>query len=225
MGQPDNAWTTCFPALVQDEHPRVRQMLDTARHIALDADSMVFRAGDACSHYLLATSGSIRVQLTAANGREVTLYRVQTGHSCILTTSCLLSGEHYPAAGIAESAVTALAIDRLHFQSAIEQSPAFCRFVFTSFAQRLSDVIRRMEEVMFAPIDTRLAELLLEAQSRGSLEAITHHALAVELGSAREVVSRHLKRFETQGWLHLGRGQIEITPAGLQHFRSGPIAG
>jgi CRP/FNR family transcriptional regulator, anaerobic regulatory protein len=209
----------CFPSLAASADPLVHQMLGGARTVTLAEDTHVFHAGDSCSHYLLALSGSIRVQLMSANAREVTLYRVKTGNSCILTTSCLLSGEHYPAEGIAESAVTALSIDRHHFQQAIEQSPVFCRFVFTSFAQRLADVIRRMEDLMFAPIDARLMELLLEAQARGALTAVTHHALAVELGTAREVVSRHLKRFEAQGWLHLGRGQIEITADGLQHFR------
>jgi CRP/FNR family transcriptional regulator len=220
MSASNAAWMACFPALASIPDPVVRQMLGEARTVALPASSHAFHAGDTCSNYLLAVSGSIRVQLTAANAREVTLYRVGAGHSCILTTSCLFSGEHYPAEGIVESAVSALAIERHRFQQAVEQSPTFCRFVFANFAERLANVIRRMEEVMFEPIDARLAQLLLGAQSRGSLAAITHQELAVDLGTAREVVSRHLKRLETEGWLRLGRGQIELTSAGLQHFRT-----
>lgn len=212
-------WTQCFPALARSEDDNVRHLLATASRVTLPADSWVFRAGAPCGHYLLATSGSIRVQLTGSTGREVTLYRVVSGHSCILTTACLLGGDDYPAEAWAETPVSAIAIDRGAFQSAVERSPDFCRFVFQSFSQRLAEVIRRMDEVMFASIDSRLAGCVLAAQRRGALASMTHQDLAVELGTAREVVSRHLKRFEAQGLLHLGRGHIEVVaPAELERL-------
>jgi CRP/FNR family transcriptional regulator, anaerobic regulatory protein len=210
MAGADQDWMQSFPTLARCGDDTVQRMLAGAQRITLPADSWVFRAGAPCSRYLLATAGSIRVQLTGATGREVTLYRVISGHSCILTTACLLSSEDYPAEARTESAVMALAIDKGAFQSAVERSPDFCRFVFQSFSQRLADVIRRMEEVMFAPIDARLAGCVLAALRRGALASTTHQDLAVELGTAREVVSRHLKRFEAQGLLHLGRGHIEV---------------
>lgn len=219
MDEAAQDWMQSFPALARCNDASVHRMLAGAHRITLPVDSWVFRAGSPCSRYLLATSGSIRVQLTGATGREVTLYRVISGNSCILTTACLLSGEDYPAEAWAETPVAALAIDRGAFQAAVESSPEFCRFVFQSFSQRLADVIRRMDEVMFAPIDARLAGSLLAALRRGALASTTHQDLAVELGTAREVVSRHLKRFEAQGWLHLGRGQIEVlAPAELERL-------
>lgn len=221
MGDASQDWMQSFPALARCGDDTVQRMLAGAQRITLPVDSWVFRAGAPCSRYLLATSGSIRVQLTGSTGREVTLYRVISGNSCILTTACLLSGEDYPAEARTESAVMALAIDRGAFQSAVERSPDFCRFVFQSFSQRLADVIRRMDEVMFAPIDARLAGCVLAAQRRGALASTTHQDLAVELGTAREVVSRHLKRFEAQGWLHLGRGHIEVLAPGELERLSG----
>ncbi len=221
MIDPGQDWRQSFPALAHSSDDSVRQMLASAQRITLPVDSWVFRAGAPCGRYLLATAGSIRVQLTGATGREVTLYRVISGNSCILTTACLLSGEDYPAEAWTETPVTALAIDRGAFQAAVERSPDFCRFVFQSFSQRLADVIRRMDEVMFAPVDARLAACLLAALRRGALASMTHQDLAVELGTAREVVSRHLKRFEAQGWLHLGRGQIEVlAPVELERLSS-----
>jgi CRP/FNR family transcriptional regulator len=93
----------------------------------------------------------------------------------------------------------------------LDQSAFFREFVFNNFAKRLSNVLTRMDEVVFGAIDTRLSKLLLET---GKTElAITHHELAAELGTAREVVSRHLKRFEVYGWLHLNRGTIQIMNA------------
>lgn len=203
----------CFPELAKTPDPAVRRMLDGAARLTLPAGAWAFRAGSSCDHYLLALSGCIRVQLTGATGREVALYRVESGHSCILTTACLLSREHYPAEGWTETAVSALAVDRGAFEAAVGSSAEFRRFVFANFSARLADVIRRMDELLFMPIDSRLAECLLSAAQRGVLRSITHQDIAVELGTAREVVSRHLKRFESRGWIHLGRGALEILDA------------
>jgi CRP/FNR family transcriptional regulator len=198
----------------------VRQALDAAPRVKLEAGNYAFHAGASCSHYLLAISGTLRIQLAAASGREVTLYRVKAGDSCILTTSCMISGEHYPAEAIAESDVTALAIERRQFQQLLDSSASFRQLVFGNFSSRLADVIRRLEEVVFTPIDPRLAALLLEAGRTGSLQSITHQTIAVELGTAREVASRHLKRFEQQGLIHLGRGHFAIADeAGLLRLR------
>jgi CRP/FNR family transcriptional regulator, anaerobic regulatory protein len=203
-------WAACFPAFARAPEPEVRRMLDGAARVELPENTWVFRAGTNCAHYLLATAGRIRVQLTGINGREVALYRVEGGHSCILTTACMLSGERYPAEAWTETPVRALAIERGAFQSALDSSAEFRRFVFTNFSARLADVLRRMDDLLFAPIDGRLADCILDAERRDALTSITHQDIAVELGTAREVVSRHLKRFEARGWIRLGRGAIEI---------------
>jgi CRP/FNR family transcriptional regulator len=181
-----------------------------AQTVKLEQGRFVFHAGDACQAFLLLLDGEVRVQLTSEGGREVTLYRIGPGGSCILTTSCLLSQEHYPAEAIAESDVEAVAIPMSSFQEALESSHYFRQFVFDGFSTRLTNVIRKIEQIAFTAIDTRLAALLLELHDRG-VENVTHQELAVELGTAREVVSRHLKRFESEGWVRLGRGQISLT--------------
>jgi CRP/FNR family transcriptional regulator len=158
---------------------------------------------------MILLDGEVRVQLTSESGREVTLYRIGPGGSCILTTSCLLSNEHYPAEAIAESDIEALAIPVSSFQSALEESQWFRRFVFDGFSSRLTSVIQKIEQIAFTAIDVRLAGVLLELDRKG-VEKITHHDIAVELGTAREVVSRHLKRFESEGWVRLGRGQVSL---------------
>ena len=204
-------WPSCFPELTQSNDQAIEQLLVAAHTVTVQAQEFVFHMGAPCHSYLLSVDGTLRVQLTAKSGREVTLYRVQPGGSCILTTSCLLSGERYPAEAIAETEVTALAIEHQGFQKSLDESADFRRFVFTNFSRRLADTIHRMEEITFTSIDKRLAGVLLDSETTESLANITHHALAVELGTAREVVSRHLKRFESNGWINLGRGEIEIT--------------
>lgn len=211
MTVPSEKWPLCFPELSKSSDPAISKLLKAARTITLQGEEFVFHTGAPCHRYLLSVEGTIRVQLTAESGRELTLYRVKSGGSCILTTSCLLGGEHYPAEGIAETNVTAFAIDRREFEQTLDESAEFRRFVFANFSKRLADVIRRIEAVTFTPIDTRLARVLLDCGASAQLSGITHQGLAVELGTAREVVSRHLKRFESRGWISLGRGQIEIT--------------
>lgn len=186
------------------------QLLAAAQVVSLDRDRFVFHAGDLCNAFLILLEGEVRVQLTSAGGREVTLYRIAPGGSCLLTTSCLLSQEHYPAEAVAESAIRALAIPTPAFQAALENSPSFRKFVFDGFSSRLTSVIQRIEQIAFTSIDARLSAALLELDEKG-VRKITHQDLAVELGTAREVVSRHLKRFETEGWVSLGRGRISVT--------------
>ena len=164
------------------------------------------------------------MQLTSESGREITLYRIGPGGSCILTTSCLLSNEHYPAEAIAESDVDAVAIPMTVFREALENSQFFRQFVFDGFSSRLTNVIRKIEQISFTSIDTRLAALLLELEERG-IEKITHQDLAVELGTAREVVSRHLKRFESEGWVELGRGRITVTDRAHIESMAAPALG
>jgi CRP/FNR family transcriptional regulator len=105
--------------------------------------------------------------------------------------------------------VEALAIPASSFQSALESSQWFRRFVFDGFSSRLASVIQKIEQIAFTAIDVRLASVLLELDRKG-VEKITHQDIAVELGTAREVVSRHLKRFESEGWVRLGRSQVSI---------------
>jgi CRP/FNR family transcriptional regulator len=93
-----------------------------ARTLTLPAQQPVFHSGSPCRQYLLVTAGRVCVYLSAENGREVTLYHVEPGHSCVLTTSCLLGGELYPAAAVTETEVTALAIDAQTVAHSLENS-------------------------------------------------------------------------------------------------------
>lgn len=181
-----------------------------AQCVSLPAGQTVFQPGAACRNYLLVAHGEVRVQLLTAGGREVVLYHVGRGDSCVLTTSCLLGAAHYPAGGVTVGEVTALALSAADFQRGLDESAAFRRFVFGNLGRRLSEVIARMEQVVFAPIDARLADALLRLSGHDARLPATHQVLAVELGTVREVVSRHLKRFEEYGWVRLGRGHIEL---------------
>ncbi len=189
----------------------LEQMRRQAQVVEFPADYEVFRRGDTCRNYLVVIDGSVRVQALSPGGREVTLYRVVDGQSCVITTSCLISREDYPAEGVTESETTVLVLSQGVFKELLNKSEAFRRFVFTSQGQRLGDLIHRVEDVAFGRVDARLARLLAgRSESGGGKVSATHQQLAVELGTAREVVSRHLKLFERKGWIIVRRGAVEI---------------
>lgn len=208
MDKNEHWWQTCFPDFVDNLDLPMQLLMASSTLVAIPAGQQVFYPGSPCENYLLLLDGQVKVQLMSENGREILLYQVGSGDSCVLTTSCLISGECYPAEGITETDVTAFAVSAFAFHRCLEQSSFFRAFVFKNFSARLANLINRMESVVFGSIDQRLAKILLA--SGNSTINKTHQELAYELGSAREVVSRHLKQFEKQGWVSLNRGVVEI---------------
>jgi len=213
MSNAEQLLDSWFPA----DDASLQQLRARVQGVQLPAGQTVFHRGDICRNYLVVVEGSVRVQTLSPGGREVVLYRVGAGQSCVITTSCLLSRESYPAEGITETATAALVIPQDVFNEALGSSAEFRRFVFACQGQRLSDLIQRVEDVAFGRIDARLAKHLIDrCRNRPGLVTATHQQLASELGTAREVVSRQLKTFEKQGWIAVRRGAVEVlNPDGL----------
>ena len=151
----------------------------------------------------------------AASGRELMLYRVSPGGSCIISSSCLLGHTDYNARGIAETPLTLLALPIPEFSALMVDHAPFRDFVFHLFADRIGELMQLVEEVAFARLDQRLAKLIV-ARNEATLN-VTHQQLADELGSVREIVSRLLKGFASQGLVSLGREQVVVVDRdGLQ---------
>ena len=186
---------------------KLDELLVQAMVISLPAGTTVFDENQACQGFPLILSGSLRVIKASANGRELQLYRVIPGESCILTSSCLLGHTRYQARGICEHDVEMVLLPASAFHALLESQSSFRSYVFHLFSDRLTDLMQLVSAVAFQKLDQRLAVLLITKES--PIHA-THQALADELGSAREMVSRLLKGFADQGWLVLGREHIEI---------------
>ena len=193
-----------------------------ANEVSLPAGTVVFHQGDRCNNYLLILQGGVKVLSRAENGREIVLYRLGAGDSCVLTTSCLFGNVPYPAEGVTESAVTALVLPAAAFKTAIRESEAFRTLVFQTFTDHLAGVIGLLEDVAFGRLDARLARYLIgHADNEGSIR-VTHQQLATELGSAREVISRQLKDFEGRGLLTTQRGSLLLhDQAALEKLAAG----
>lgn len=172
--------------------------------------TMIFDIGGACDYYLLLTQGRVGVKMLSKSGKSLLLYHVLPGQSCIITTSCLLGHAHYPTYGETETRIEALSIPRTAFSQALDRSSEFRKFVFDGLGQRLADVMQRLETVNFTSIDSRLAASLLAHRQDAQRIEITHEALAEEVGTAREVISRHLKKMEARGLVLLERGAVTL---------------
>jgi CRP/FNR family transcriptional regulator len=197
-----------YPMLREMPGNKLEDLLATASTMHLPAGTVVFDENQSCKGFPLLLSGSIRVIKAAPNGRELMLYHVMPGESCILTSSCLLGHTRYRARGIAEQAMELVLLPAAAFQALIGTQEAFRSYVFHLFSDRLTDLMQLVSAVAFQKLDQRLAHLLT---SKTSPIHATHQALADELGSAREIVSRLLKGYAEHGWVKLGREQIEIT--------------
>jgi len=205
-------WIHRFPELDKLENQALRQEISQQKILHVPKGHCLFREGDACRAYVLLLEGTIRVDKMDSEGREILLYRVQAGQSCMLTTTCLLGLQHYPAEGVAESDVSLVLLPAEMFDRLLVESASFRRFSMAHLGKRICEMMMLIEDVAFGRMDQRLARVLLHhiKQENEDVLRCTHQALASELGSAREVISRMLKNFERHGWVALSRGQIEV---------------
>ncbi|AHM05743.1 transcriptional regulator, Crp/Fnr family [Roseibacterium elongatum DSM 19469] len=207
-----DTWITRFEGLSRLE-PRIQDiLLSRSTVIDVPAGTVLFGPGRAPQNLLLLLEGTVRVQQISDTGREVVLYRVTAGESCVLTTACLLAYEDYSAEGVAETDIRAAAIPRQVFDDLIAASKAFRNFVFSAYSKRITDLFHVVEEIAFGRMDIRLAQKLLE-RAEGDTVKATHQQLAAELGTAREVISRQLGEFQRRNWIAQARGAVEILDA------------
>ena len=203
-------WTTRFPDLAHLAPEMRRLVVERSLVVEVPRGTVVFGPGQRPDNLLLLLDGTVRVQQTSESGREIYLYRVSAGESCILTTACLLAHEDYTAEGTAETDVRAAAIPRAVFDELLAMSAEFRTFVFATYAKRLTDLFMVIDEIAFRRVDVRLATRLLALSDAGGTVKATHQALATELGTVREVISRTLLDFQKRGWIEQHRGEIRL---------------
>ncbi|WP_193142311.1 MULTISPECIES: Crp/Fnr family transcriptional regulator [unclassified Meridianimarinicoccus] len=205
------SWVEKFPGLSRLD-PDLRRRLDRdGKVLKVPEGKVIFGPGSTADNLLLLISGTVRVQHLSDSGRQIVLYRINAGESCVMTTACLMAHDAYSAEGITESEIEAVAIPRATFDDLVARSPDFRSFVFEAYSRRIADLFLVIEEVAFQRIDIRLAQKLLDLAGQGDLVRATHQQLAGELGTAREVVSRQLQEFRRRDWITLSRGEIALS--------------
>lgn len=209
---------------MQKFEAETQKLLSQCHYKQVKAGTVLLRPGDNCQFYALVQAGSIKLSITSETGREIVLYRVRSNDACILSTACLFNQEPFPALAVAEMDSQILMVPLPLFEQLLDQSPRFRQQVFQQFTQRLSQVMQVIDQLVFSGIEQRLATFLLtetEASPARPL-VLTHEAIASEIGSVREVISRVLRRWQQAGIVELARGQITITErVSLEQIRAG----
>jgi CRP/FNR family transcriptional regulator len=202
-----------LPPSLRDE---VEHNLNVMR---VPAGTPMFRELDSCNAFPIILSGRVRIARRMENGRELMLYDVEPGESCVLSTSCLLGNARYNAHAECETDVEIATLPRAVFDRLVTEHRPFREEVFHSFGDRLVRLVELVESIGFQRLDQRLAASLL---GTGQRLTVSHEQLAHKLAVSRESISRMLKQFEDHGWVKLGRGAIDIlNPRELRNIAKG----
>lgn len=209
-------WDAAIPNLAPD-HAAQLARLPT---LVVPKGSILFRPGDPAKGFVLVLQGRIEVHLTGPTGREILLYAVEPGQSCVQTTLGLLGGELYTGEALAATDAQIVIIPKRMFLAQMDSDPGFRSFVLQAFARRMQDVTRLLERVAFGRVEGRLAGALLDLAEDLEVHA-TQVELAARIGTAREVVSRRLDAFSRAGWVETDRGSVRIINVlALRHLAS-----
>jgi len=208
---PTTALQTLFPTASSIEISALeKSFLNHARIIEAPADSLLFSPGDSCENYLFLLEGQVKVFSTANNGREILLYRIRPGETCILSTNCFLGSQYYPASAKTETHCQALSIPASALREAMSKSSLVQLLLMDDLSRRIGCLIELVSELAMERLDVRLARHLLQLCTNNRVVNTTHEELATEVGTAREVISRQLRKFENEGWIETTRGKILI---------------
>lgn len=197
--------TALYPSLAQ-VHPSLAELGSSLGPMTVPSGTVLFHENAPCQGFPMVLDGEVKVSRHSSDGRTLELYRVVPGELCLVSSACLFRSQPLMAHGVTTKPTTLLLIPPALFTQWLE-SPAFRNTVLGHFAERMADLTGLIDAVAFQRLDQRLAAALL---GRGQDLAVTHQALADELGTVREIVSRLLRRFEREGWLVLAREHIHI---------------
>lgn len=190
-----------------------RELGELAVEKRYEAGEVMFYEGDPCEGLFVVGEGSVKICKTSPTGREIML-AMETAPSSVAEVPLFDEGD-YPATVRTLTPVTAYLIRKEDFRRYCLAHPEVALRVFAMLGRRLRQLVGLIEAITFGSLRQRLARLLLESHERGEMEKVplTHEELAMRLGTVREVVSRNLARFQSEGMVKIDRRQIVITDA------------
>ena len=204
-----------------DKLPKADQeaILQVSTFQTAKAGTLLHRGGDDCLGLLIIKSGQLRAFMTSEDGREITLYRLLEQDICLFAASCIMNNIQFDIMISAEKDTQFWLIPPCFYKQLMERNLTVANYTNALMSSRFSEVMWLMEQVMWKSIDKRLAAFLLEESSLEgtSLLKITHEKIASHMGTAREVVTRMLKYFQSEGAVALTRGCIELTDPDKLH--------
>lgn len=210
-----------FPFWDKLDKQQKEKMVAGAVRRAYPKGSLVHSACERCLGLILVESGQLRVYIESEEGRDITLYRLESGDICTLSASCFMHEITFEVMVDAEADSQAVILNPGMFNQIVSENVYAENYLYKQTAARFSDVMWAMQQILFLSFDKRLALFLLDEEQKTTehVIAMTHEQIARYVGSAREVVSRMLKYFEEEGYVRLSRGKIQILNAeGLEEL-------
>lgn len=203
---------------IREHFPLFRQhqgllldFVEAGKVIHLSRGHQIYMQGDACQAIAFLFSGAVRVFKCSESGREITLYEIVPGETCILNAACIIGRRGYPANAVTLVDCHALLIPAESFRQLMARHEPLRIFIYSLLGQRLTEIMELVEEVAFRRMDDRVRDYLLEKSCDGILQA-THQTIANDLGTSREVVTRILRNLEIMGEIHVSRSRITLAP-------------
>ena len=177
------------------------------------AGTLLHNGQDDCTGLFLIRSGQLRAYIVSEEGREISLYRLFDYDVCLFSAHCMMQSLQFDIIIEAEKETQIWVIPVDVYKQLMTESAAVSNFTNEIMASRFSDVMWLMEQILWKSFDKRLAAFLLEEavlEETDSLK-LTHETIANHLGTAREVVTRMLRYFQSEGMVRLTRGTVELT--------------
>lgn len=187
-------------------------ILSNLRFQTVKKGTMLHNGDAECTGLLLVKSGQLRAYILSDEGREITLYRLFDRDLCLFSASCIMRSIQFEVSIEAEKDTDLWVIPAAVYQRIMEESAPVSNYTNELMASRFSEVMWLMEQVMWKSLDKRVAAFLLEeAVIEGTSELkLTHEIIANHLGTHREVITRMLRYFQSEGLVRLSRGRITI---------------
>ena len=182
---------------------------------AIPKGTVIHNGSMSCTGIILVKSGQLRTYMLSDEGREITLYRLFEGDMCLLSAPCMIRSIQFDVTVETEKDTEVWIIPPNVYQEVMEQSAPLACYTLELMATRFSEVMWLMEQVMWKSLDKRIAAFLLEESAIEDSDTLklTHETIANHLGSPREVITRMLRYFQSEGIVRLSRGAVTITDA------------
>lgn len=200
--------------VLSDVFPVVKEMPELNNYNwnkqSFHRDEVLFKPGQPCNRFMLLGKGRVRVELQNPQGRSMVLYRIEPGQLCIHSLINLINEENYSYIIAAETDGWFCWADKEQFHHWMNHSSKFHHWVLNNIGSRFKQVVDRFAQHAFLSVEARLAGVLIERMGPDQIVRCKQAELAAELGTAREIISRHLSRWQKQGVLQTRRGEIRI---------------
>lgn len=202
-----------FPVIRKLTKEQQKRIQEAVTEKSVEKGTVLHDGAADCTGLLVVQSGMLRAYILSEEGREITLYRLFERDVCLFSASCMMSGIQFEVTIEAEKDTRVWVIPTKVWKQLNEESAVLANYTNELMADRFTNVMWLIEQIMWKSFDKRLAEFLLEEVSveGTSLLKITHEVIGNHLGTAREVVTRMLRYFQSEGMVKLSRGMVEIT--------------